>query len=54
VHFTANIDKATEDLLDKIKVITRIITRVINMLERDIFLAGTIRLLLRWSLSALY
>jgi predicted metal-binding protein len=40
VHFTANVDKATEDLLDRIKVITRDITKVINTLERDIFLVG--------------
>ncbi len=55
VHFTANIDKATENLLDKIKGTTRIITRVINTLERDIFLAGYYKGFCagRWSLSAL-
>ena len=40
VHFTANVDKETEDLLEKIKVTTRIITKIITTLERDIFLAG--------------
>jgi predicted metal-binding protein len=40
VHFTAKVDKAIEDLRDRIKIITRDITRVINTLERDIFLAG--------------
>jgi predicted metal-binding protein len=32
--------KRQKNLLDKIKVITRGITKVINSLERDIFLAG--------------
>jgi len=40
VHFTTNIYKATEELLEKIKVTTKIITKIINTLERDIFLTG--------------
>ena len=40
VHFSPNIDKATEDRLNRIKVITKDSTKVINTLERDIFLAG--------------
>ena len=35
-----NIDKATEDLLNRIKVITRNSTKIINTLESYIFLAG--------------
>ncbi len=40
VHFTANVDKATEDLLDRIKIIIRGTTKIIDTFEKDIFLAG--------------